>query len=321
MTSELVLAGIHHVTAVTARAAENVRFYTQVLGLRLVKKTVNQDDVSAYHLFYADVVGSPGTEVTFFDWPHLPPHRPGHGEVARIALRVGGREALDWWAERLQGYGVLQVELGRYVDRDALYFTDFEGQRLALVDDGGVPGGLPWDRSPVPAPYQIKGLFAVTLVVRSLEPTARVLTDVLGFRLAAEALTPQRTTLFVTGACGPGSLVVVEERPDLPRAQLGAGGVHHVAFRVPDDETHRAWRERIAQAGIPVTPPIDRFYFRSLYFRELGGVLYELATDGPGFAVDEEIEHLGEKLSLPPFLEPRRAEIEANLRPLEPVTR
>ncbi len=315
----LVLSGIHHVTAVTARAPENLRFYTRVLGLRLVKKTVNQDDVSAYHLFYADAIGSPGTEVTFFDWAHLPPHQPGHGDIARIALRVDSPDALDWWFEWLAGHGVPALERGRYAGREALLFTDFEGQRLALVEDGGLPGGQPWERSPVPPQYQIEGIFAVTLVVRALEPTARVLTDVLGFRLSAEDRAPHRVALFETGDGGPGALVVVEERPDLPRAHLGAGGVHHVAFRVPDDETHRAWRERIARAGIPVTPQIDRYYFRSLYFREPGGILYELATDGPGFAVDEDVEHLGEKLSLPPFLESRRAEIEAQLRPLEPV--
>jgi len=318
--TELVLPGMHHITAVTADAPMNLRFYTRILGMRLVKKTVNQDDVSAYHLFYADAVGSPGTEVTFFDWPHLPPHRPGHGEVARIALRVGSRAALDWWSEWLQSHGVPGIERGSYAGQDALFFADFEGQRLALVDDGSVPGGQPWERSPVPVQYQIKGIFAVTLVVRTLEPTARVLTDVLGFRLRAEESGTPRSALFETGPGGPGALVLVEERPDAPRAQLGAGGVHHVAFRVPDDATHRAWRERIARAGLPVTPQIDRFYFRSLYFREPGGILYELATDGPGFAVDEDPEHLGEKLSLPPFLEPRRAEIEAKLRPLEPVT-
>jgi len=317
--TDLVLSGIHHITAVTARAPENLRFYTRVLGMRLVKKTVNQDDVSAYHLFYADRVGTPGTEVTFFDWPHLPPNQPGHGEIARMALRVGSRQALDWWVGWLDRHGVPGIERGSYAGHEAVFFADFEGQRLALVDDGGVPGGVPWERSPVPPEYQVKGIFAVTLVVRALEPTARVLVDVLGFRLRAGEPGTPRSALFETGPGGPGALVLVEERPDLPRAHLGAGGVHHVAFRVPDDLTHRAWRERIAQAGIPVTPQIDRFYFRSLYFREPGGVLYELATDGPGFAVDEDVEHLGEKLSLPPFLEPRRAEIEARLRPLEPV--
>jgi glyoxalase family protein len=316
---EREILGIHHVTAVTGRATENVRFYTRVLGLRLVKKTVNQDDVSAYHLFYADAVGSPGTDVTFFDWPNLPPHRSGSGEIARIALRVDNAAALEWWVEWLQQHGVPGVERGNYAGRQAVFFRDFEGQRLALVDDGGTVGGTPRDRSPVPPAYQIKGIFAVSLVVRSLEPTARVLTEVLGFRLRQEERSHARTALFEVGPGGPGALIVVEERPDQPRAQLGTGGVHHVAFRVSDDAAHQAWRARIAQAGIPVTPQIDRFYFRSLYFREPGGILFELATDGPGFAIDEDLEHLGERLSLPPFLEPRRAEIEANLRPLEPI--
>lgn len=317
--NELTLLGIHHVTAVTGRAAENLRFYTRVLGLRLVKKTVNQDDVSAYHLFYADAVGSPGTDVTFFDWSHLPPHQPGHGEIARIALRVDSREALEWWSDWLDGHGVPGIERGEYAGCEALLFRDPEGQRLALVDDGGVSGGQPWERSPVPVRYQIKGIFGVTIVVRALKPTVRVLTEVLGFRRREERSLGFRQAIYETGPGGPGAVVVVEERADLPRAQLGAGGVHHVAFRVPDDATHRAWRERIARAGIPVTPQIDRYYFRSLYFREPGGVLYELATDGPGFTTDEDVEHLGERLSLPPFLEPLRAEIEANLRPLELV--
>ncbi|MCS7051861.1 MAG: VOC family protein, partial [Thermomicrobium sp.] len=203
---ELVLPGIHHVTAVTGRAAENLRFYTRVLGLRLVKKTVNQDDVSAYHLFYADAIGSPGTDVTFFDWPHLPPNQLGHGEIARIALRVAGPDALAWWSEWLQGHGVTELERSDYAGYAALSFRDPEGQRLALVDDGGAPGGEPWDRSPVPRRYQIKGIFGVTIVVRSIDRTARVLTEVLGFRLRCERAVGYRQLLFETGPSGPGAV-------------------------------------------------------------------------------------------------------------------
>jgi glyoxalase family protein len=315
--AELELGGIHHVTAVTGRAAENVRFYTQVLGMRLVKKTVNQDDVSAYHLFYGDEVGSPGTEVTFFDWPDAGQNRPGAGEVATIALRVTGEAALQYWADRLTGAGIEHQGIEEYGGRGMIRFTDPEGQRLALVDDGGVPGGSPWRESPVPAEFAIRGIAFVTLVVRDLGPTETVLRDVLGFRRVAElTLDGHRRVVFETGPGGPGTEVHVEVRPELPYARTGIGGVHHVAFRTLTDEQHRRWQERVAAAGLAVTPVIDRYYFRSLYFREPGGVLFEIATDGPGFAVDEDPAQLGERLALPPFLEPYRVQIEAGLRPI-----
>ncbi|MCM8748774.1 ring-cleaving dioxygenase [Thermomicrobiaceae bacterium CFH 74404] len=318
--TELELGGIHHVTAVTGRAAENVRFYTRVLGMRLVKKTVNQDDVSAYHLFYGDETGSPGTEVTFFDWPDAGPHRPGAGEVATIALGVPGRPALQYWTDRLDRAGIDHQGIEEYGGRGMIRFTDPEGQRLALIDASDWPGGSPWRESPVPAEFAIRGIAFVALVVRDLGPTEAVLRDVLGFRWAAElALDGHRRVVFETGPGGPGAEVHVEVRPELPRARTGIGGVHHVAFRTPTDEQHRQWHERVAAAGLTVTPVIDRYYFRSLYFREPGGVLFEIATDGPGFAVDEDPAHLGERLALPPFLEPYRAQIEAGLRPLVPA--
>lgn len=313
-----VLGGIHHVTAVTGQARANVRFYTQVLGLRLVKRTVKQDDTSAYHLFYGDRLGSPGTELTFFDWPHLPPHQPGHGEVALIALRVPTADVVAWWEARLEQFRIHALERGSFLGRAALFFRDPEGQRLALVDDGGSPGGEPWDRAPVPRSHAIKGIFGVLVVVRSREPSLRVLCDVLQFREIGRENVSTGTRIHLACEQGsPGTFVVLDERPDLPRANLGVGGVHHIAFRVPDDATHRMWRERIAAARIPVTPPIDRYYFRSLYFREPGGVLYEIATDGPGFTIDEDPEYLGEALSLLPFLESRREEIERRLSPLD----
>ncbi|HET8627329.1 MAG TPA: ring-cleaving dioxygenase, partial [Thermomicrobiales bacterium] len=308
---EQQLGGLHHVTAVTAHAPENLDFYTRVLGLRLVKKTVNQDDVSAYHLFYGDEVGHAGTEVTFFDWATAAPNRPGRGEVAAVALRVPGRAALDWWAARFDALGVPHGPIEEVEGRATLAFTDPEGQRLALLDDSGaaVPGGTPWERSTVPAEHGIRGLGAVTLTVARLEPTAAVLTDVLGFRPAGEDATADgkgRVALFETGAGGPGAIVAVQARPDQPHARQGRGGVHHVAFRTPNDEEHAAWQRRIAAAGLAITPVIDRYYFKSIYFREPGGVLFEIATDGPGFATDEDAAHLGEHLALPPFLEPYR---------------
>ena len=315
------LTGLHHVTAITGQAARNVEFYTQVLGLRLVKKSVNQDDVSAYHLFYADAVGSPGTDVTFFDWPHTVKNRNGAGSIARIALRVPSREALEWWARRLAELGIPQEGPLEEGGADAILFSDPEGQALALVNDGGVPGGTPWERSSVPVEMGIRGLHAVTLMVRDLQPTARVLTQVLGFQPVREYLAEgdpaRRVSVFAAGGGGPGTEVHVEAGPHLEPARQGRGGVHHVAFRTPDDEQHREWQQRIAGAGLQVTPVIDRYYFKSIYFREPGGILYEIATDGPGFATDEDLDHLGERLALPPFLEPHRERIEAGLRPLE----
>jgi glyoxalase family protein len=316
------LGGLHHVTAVTTRAAENVAFYTQVLGLRLVKKTVNQDDVSAYHLFYGDELGRPGTEITFFDWPQLrvAPNHSGTGEVSTTELRVHGRAALDWWAERLAEHDVRHAGVAERDGRSYIDFTDPEGQRLRLADEGETPrvaGGVPWEESPVPEEFGIRGLGAVDLTVRELGPTAWVLVEVLGFRLADEHEEDgDRVALFEVGPGGPGAEVRVIERPGAPQAHLGRGGVHHVAFRTPDEEEQRLWREKLRDNGLGVTPQIDRYYFRSIYFREPGGVLFEIATEGPGFATDEDAAHLGEKLSLPPFLERRREEIEGRLEPI-----
>jgi glyoxalase family protein len=315
------LSGIHHVTAITGQAAQNVAFYTQVLGMRLVKKTVNQDDVSAYHLFYADAFGSPGTDVTFFDWPHMVKNRNGSGSISQIALRVADQASLEWWAEWLTGHGIAHDGVVEQGGQAKIEFTDPEGQELALVEDRGVPGGTPWEPSPVPSTKGIRGIHAVTLKVRDLEPTAQTLTQVMGFRQENEGLAngdpARRVAVFATGPGGPGAEVHVEYGTHLAPGRLGRGGVHHVAFRTPNDEEHKAWQRRIAGMGLGVTPVIDRFYFKSIYFREPGGILFEIATDGPGFAADEDVNHLGERLALPPFLEPHREQIEANLKPLE----
>ena len=313
------LTGLHHVTAVTARAADNLSFYTQTLGMRLVKKTVNQDDVSAYHLFYADGAGSPGTDLTFFDWAFAAPNRDGVGAVSRTALRVADVDALNWWANRFQKLGVNYIPVEEVAGRPTLRFTDPEGQALSLVSDGGAPGGTPWAKSPVPAEVGIKGLDGVTLTVRRLASTEKALVNVLGFRQTREYLTDgkNRVIVFETGPGGPGTEVHVAERPDLPALRHGAGGVHHVAFRTPNREEQQEWLARITGAGLHASPQIDRFYFESIYFREPNGILFEIATDGPGFAADEDAAHLGERLALPPFLEPRRASIEGGLKPLE----
>lgn len=319
------LGGLHHVTAVTANAPLNLDFYTNLLGMRLVKKTVNQDDVSAYHLFYGDEVGNPGTELTFFDWDRIGPNRPGTGSIVQTGLRVTDEAALDWWMRRLDAAGIAHGGIEQIAGSPTVRFADPEGQQLALVAGGENPGFTPWRQSPVPAEHQIRGLNHVLLAVDRLGPTARTLTDVLGFRHIGNDPSPDNPSLpiaiFESGPGGPGTQVRVEERPNMPPAELGSGGVHHVAFRAPNDTEHRAWRDRVRAAGLGITDVIDRYYFKSLYFREPGRILFEIATDGPGFATDEDVAHLGERLALPPFLEPHRAAIEAGLRPLRsPVT-
>jgi len=312
------LTGLHHVTAITRTAAENIQFYTETLGLRLVKKTVNQDDVSAYHLFYGDSVGHAGTEMTFFDWRQSAPNRDGIGAISATALRVSSPEVLAWWQARFDSLGIPHGGIEEVAGRQMLRFTDPEGQALSLVADGGIAGGTPWDKSPVPVASGIRGLDSVTLTVRRLALTADVLVQTLGFRQTREyrAEGDHAVAVFETGPGGPGTEVHIAERPDLPPARQGAGGVHHIAFRTPDGTEQQEWRRRLIRAGMPVSEQIDRYYFQSLYFREPNGILFEIATDGPGFATDEDPAHLGERLALPPFLEPRRAQIEAGLRPL-----
>ena len=317
----LELQGIHHLTAVTAKVAENHAFYTQTLGMRLVKKSVNQDDVSAYHLFYADGMASPGSDLTFFDWSHAPREQRGSHTITRTGLRVGSRESLSWWANHLDMAGVTQSAITERDGRALLDLEDFEGQRLTLIDDGGEGESHPWADSSIPAEHQIRGLGPITLTVTRLSPTDLVLTQVLGMRQVREYPDPEDNQcpvhVFEMGPGGAGAEVHVSVRPNLAAAQPGAGGVHHVAFRVPDEEQYHAWQQHLTSIGIQTSGEVNRYYFRSIYFREPNGILFELATDGPGFDVDEPMDQLGEQLALPPFLEARRAEIEANLKPLD----
>ncbi|UEM07049.1 ring-cleaving dioxygenase (plasmid) [Skermanella rosea] len=312
------LTGIHHLTAVSADAPGNHAFYTRTLGMRLVKKTVNQDDVSAYHLFYADALASPGSDITFFDWP-VRRERRGNHSITRTGLRVAGQDTLAWWKRHFAETGVPHEEVVERDGRATLDFEDFEGQRLSLIDDGGTDAAHPWDRSPVPAKHQIRGLGPITMTVPDLKPTDLVLTRVLNMAQVRDYATPEapssRTLVYAMGDGGAAAELHVAVRPDLAPAQPGAGSVHHVAFRIPDAD-YEAWADRLDRVRMPSSGPVDRFYFRSLYFREPNGVLFEIATDGPGFATDEALDTLGEKLSLPPFLEGRRREIEANLKPL-----
>jgi len=315
------LHGIHHLTAVSASIRENLRFYTGSLGMRLVKRSVNQDDVSAYHLFYADAVGTPGTDLTFFDWS-MPREQRGTNSVTLTSLRVSGTSALEWWAERFSSLGVTH---GGIIERDSrlsLDFEDPEGQRLSLIDDGGL-GDDPtsWSRSPVPAESQIRGLGPVVMSVPALEPTNAILTGVMGMEHVREYASligaKHSVHVYKMDGDGPHAELHVAVEPGTPRARLGAGGVHHVAFRTPSENEYHQWHERLDSMGVRNSGEIDRYYFRSLYFREPGGILFEIATDGPGFAVDENQETLGEKVALPPFLENQREAIVANLKPID----
>jgi len=314
------LTGIHHLTAVTGNVRDNHRFYTETLGMRLVKRSVNQDDVSAYHLFYADAVGSPGSDITFFDWPMPREHR-GTRSVTRTHLRVNGAASLEWWAARFRRLGVIASPVVERDGRATLDFEDREGQRLALVDDGGAGDPpRPWDRSPVPPEHQVRGLGPILISIPDPRLTHTLLTEVMGLRPVREYAHPEQpgdtVHVYEMGGGGPHAELHVAVQPGLPRSRLGAGGVHHVAFRTPTEEEYHAWTARLREAGVHSSGEIDRYYFRSLYFREPNGVLFEIATDGPGFAVDEDPATLGEQVVLPPFLEPQRARIVANLKPI-----
>jgi glyoxalase family protein len=304
------LKGFHHLTAVTADAPGNHRFYTDTLGLRLVKKTVNQDDTSAYHLFYADGLGSPGTDITFFDWP-VGPERRGTHSICRTGMRVAGEDSLKYWQHRLTMLGIRHGGIADRDGRPTLDFEDREGQRLSLVADGSGEAHA-WEKSPVPPEHQIRGLGPVTLSVPDLKPTDTVLTQLMN-------MTPVRrfadTHVYAMAGEGAVAELHVAVEPGLAPAGQGAGAVHHVAFNIPYAD-YDAWAGRLRAMRVPNSGPVDRFWFRSLYFREPNGILFELATDGPGFATDEPLDRLGTTLSLPPFLEGRRAQIEGRLKPL-----
>lgn len=313
--------GIHHVTAVTAKIKENVEFYTQFLGLRLVKKSVNQDDTSAYHMFYADKLGTPGTDMTFFDWPQTPRDIKGTDSIANTMFRVNGRAALEYWVARFDESGVAHKGIESFAGRDIVRFEDFEGQRLTLVDDHGAPfEGEVWDGAGVPTEHGIRGFFGVTLSVPSLDRYEPIFSQLMGW----EAITTlpsldnpdEKVAIYAMDGGGPGKEVYVIEQPSARRAMLGHGGVHHVAFRVTNHGEQDGWLEKLNSLGVRSSGMVERYYFRSLYFRISNGILFELATDEPGFAVDEPVETLGQRLALPPFLEPQRAQIEAGLKPV-----
>ena len=310
-----MISGIHHITCIAGDAQENLDFYVGVLGMRLVKKSVNQDSPDTYHLFFADGDAHPGTDLTFFPWPGMPRGRGGTGLAGEISLAVPVG-SLEYWRERLARRGAKTSRIEARRGARAMPLADPHGLALALVETGDPRVFTPWEKSAVPANRQIMGLHSVRLLERDLRLTSSFLTETLGFKDMGEDGGWHR---FGLGDGGSGRHLEIRELPEVPRGQWGVGSMHHVAWRVPDDATEITVRERVALAHRRPTEVIDRFWFKSVYFLEPGGVLFELATDGPGFAVDEEKEALGERLVLPPWLEASRGEIENALPKLKPV--
>ncbi|MDT0632656.1 ring-cleaving dioxygenase [Rubrivirga sp. S365] len=305
--------GLHHVTVIAGDAQENVDFYTGTMGMRLVKKSINQDAPDVYHLFYADAVGTPGTDLTFFPIPTASRASAGPGQVVEVPLAVP-TGSLDFWQERLGEHGVTTGEVETRFGERALPFEDPHGLRLALVETDDERPFVPWGQSPVPAEHQVRGLHAVRIWERGTEPTETLLTAVMGMEKVGEDGDWHR---YAAPGGGSGTYADVKVVADAAPGRGGAGGVHHVAWRMHDDDQEDVLRSYIERVGLRPSPPINRFWFRSVYFHEPGGVLFELATDGPGFARDEDPEHLGETLVLPPWLEAQREQIEAGLPVLD----
>ncbi|MEY2501520.1 MAG: glyoxalase family protein [Verrucomicrobiota bacterium] len=303
--------GLHHVTAIAGPAQENLDFYAGVLGMRLVKRSVNQDDPGTYHLFYADAAGHPGTDLTFFPWAQMAPSREGHGLSSEVSLAVAPG-SLEFWTERLQRNSVAVSPVESRFGRTTLPLRDPHGLHVALVENEESLGRpfTPWNDSPIPEQHQIRGLESARMVERDLGRTASFLAEAMGF---TELGTENGWHRFGVAGGKSGAYVDLQESPAAARGAWGTGSIHHLAWRVDDAKHQDDVRTRVREAGSRPTPVIDRFWFKSVYFPEPGGVLFELATDGPGFAVDEDPARLGETLVLPPWLEPERAGIEAAL--------
>ncbi|PIC98326.1 ring-cleaving dioxygenase [Sporosarcina sp. P29] len=313
MTNELL--GIHHVTAMTDNAMRNYEFFTNVLGMRLVKKTVNQDDIHTYHTFFADDVGSPGTDMTFFDFPNNPKGTPGTNSISRTGLRVPNDAALEYYLERFKEFGVDNDGIQELFGKKVLPFQEADGQKYQLFSDEnneGVAPGTPWKNGPVPEEHAIYGLGPIEITVSYFEDFKKMLTEVYGMKPILEE---ENVTLFDIGEGGNGGQVILRN-DDTTQGSQGYGQVHHVSFRVKDHEAIKNWEAKYDAMGMQHSGHVDRFYFEALYTR-VGHILIELSTDGPGFMTDEPYETLGESLSLPPFLEPKREYIESQIRPFD----
>ncbi|WP_087974121.1 ring-cleaving dioxygenase [Oceanobacillus rekensis] len=309
------IPGHHHISMITKNASQNNHFYRYVLGLRRVKMTVNQDDPSMYHLFYGDKTGSPGTELSFFEIPAVGNTYRGTNAITRIGLLVPSEASLLFWKVRFEEYGVQHGEITTYANHPALKFEDPEGLQMVLLVSNGVKVAHweTWGKSEVPLEHQIQGMGSVEMTVRRLDKLASTLTDMFGY---IEISRTDDETIFQS-IKGEVFGEIVVRYLDGPKERPGRGSIHHLAIRVQNESELLYWEEQVKQRGFHSSGIVDRFYFKSLYFRESNGILFEIATDGPGFAIDGEVEHLGEKLDLPPFLEERRKEIEENLNPIE----
>ncbi|WP_029269992.1 ring-cleaving dioxygenase [Virgibacillus alimentarius] len=313
------LKGIHHVTAITSSAEKNYEFFTYVLGMRLVKKTVNQDDIQTYHLFFADDTGSPGTDMTFFDFPGIPKGVHGTNEIAKTSFRVPSDAALKYWVERFDRLKVKHEGIKEQFGKKTLSFVDFDDQQYQLISDEknrGVAPGTPWQKGPIPLDYAITGLGPIFVRVDNVTHFKEMMEKVLLFK---EIDQEASFHLFEVGEGGNGAQVIVEHNTALPQARQGFGTVHHAAFRVEDHEGLNDWIQHLQDLRLPNSGYVNRHYFESLYTKISPHILFEIATDGPGFMGDEPYETLGEKLSLPPKLESKRATIEAYVRPIDTV--
>ena len=302
------ILGIHHVTAIASDPQRTLDFYTELMGLRLVKRTVNFDDPGTYHLYFGDEIGTPGTILTFFPWPAAHRGRPGVGMVTATSFSVSDA-SIGYWEDRLLKSGVPVEREGTRFEEEVLTLVDPDGLRLEIVGHANAQAARPWRDTAVPAEHAIGGFHSVTLSERGYEKTAELL-SIMGFRKIAESGNRFRFDAGTDGASARVDVLCVSEAP---YGNMGAGSVHHVAFRVSDDAAQLDWRKLLIEKDVDVTPVRDRQYFHSIYFLEPGGVLFELATDPPGFAIDEPVESLGEMLKLPPWLETRRSRIEATL--------
>jgi glyoxalase family protein len=309
------LPGLHHVTAITADAQKNIDFYAGVLGLRLVKLTVNFDDPSSYHLYYGDELGRPGTILTFFAWPGAYRGTIGPPQLTATALAVPAH-SLPFWTQRLTSMGIaVQPQIQRF-GQSLISFTDPDGMKLEIVATDS-PGGQPWPAGPIEIDHAIRGFHSVTLTEDDSKSTVNLLTQVMGFKPADNDQTRARFIAQTTDTSPFAAAIDIVRAPAAPHGRLGAGVVHHVAFRTPDDAQQTAWRSELNRLGLNVSPVMDRSYFHSIYYREPGGILFEIATENPGFTADESPDTLGSTLMLPSQYEPQRAELEKLVPPVK----
>jgi glyoxalase family protein len=306
----MIIHGIHHVTAIAGDPQGNLDFYVGLLGLRLVKRTINFDDPGTYHFYFGDAVGTPGTILTFFPWPGAHRGLRGAGEVESTAFSIPAG-SVGYWLERLREYHVSAERMPARFGEEVIRLADTDGMMLELIASNPGDETRPWIEGPVPVEHSIRGIHSVSAALDHHENTASLLTETFGYRLVQEM--GNRFRFAAPGEAGTGKVIDLLWRPESPSGRLGAGSVHHIAFRVSDDAQQKAWREKIVNLGYGVSPVMDRVYFHSIYFREPGGILFEIATDPPGFVTDETVNELGTVLRLPPWMEKARPQIEDTL--------